>query len=138
MAHSAQQVTVAGRTTKQRVAVVEALTALHRFAPVKTIHEQIAAAGRSVGLTTVYRTLEALAKQNQVDTIHTPDGEALYRLCSTSTHHHHLVCTNCGKTVEITDSPVEAWAKAVAEDHGFHMSGHSAEVYGLCEDCYAG
>ena len=61
----------------------------------------------------------------------------LYRSCSTDHHHHHLVCTNCRKTVEIDGGPVEAWAARVAADHGFTLAGHTADVFGLCPDCAA-
>ena len=49
-------------------------------------------------------------------------------------HHHHLVCTNCGKTVEI-ESPSESWLKGISDKYGFTIERHTLEVFGLCEDC---
>ena len=62
------------------------------------------------------------------------DGEAIYRLCG-DTHHHHLVCKSCGDTVEIEGGAIEKWAKTMAEDFGFRDVGHTAEIFGICSKC---
>ncbi len=75
--------------------------------------------GDSVGLTTVYRTLQSLADAGEVDVLRTSDGESVYRRCSTGEHHHHLVCRVCGKAVEVEGPAVEKWAEAIAVEHGY-------------------
>jgi Fur family ferric uptake transcriptional regulator len=90
--------------------------------------------GDSVGLTTVYRTLQALADAGKVDVLRTGDGESVYRRCSTS-HHHHLVCRNCGRTVEVEGPAVERWAEKIGAQHGFVRVTHNVEVFGTCPDC---
>lgn len=122
------------RSTRQRKAVVDAMTNDTSFRPAKDIHQILLDRGDQVGLTTVYRTLQALADVKAVDVLHNENGEALYRLCSDH-HHHHLVCTDCGDTVEIGGGPVEEWAGELAERHGYRLTGHTAEVFGLCADC---
>ena len=62
------------------------------------------------------------------------DGEAIYRRCS-DTHHHHLVCRSCGATVEVEGPAVEKWAEAIATDHGFVNVAHTVEIFGTCADC---
>ena len=89
-----------GRATKQRAAVAAALDAVEDFRSAQELHDLLRHQGRSVGLTTVYRTLQGLADAGEVDVLRTPDGEAVYRRCS-SGHHHHLVCRRCGRTVEV-------------------------------------
>ena len=76
----------------------------------------------------MYRTLQQMAEIGAIDTLHDETGETLYRSCVMDDHHHHLVCTNCRKTVEIDGGAVEAWAKDIAAKHGFQKSGHTAEV----------
>ena len=61
-----------------------------------------------MGLATVYRTLSALADAGEVDMLRNEDGEAIWRSCS-DTHHHHLVCRTCGATVEVEGPAVERW-----------------------------
>ena len=125
------------RMTRQRAAVVETLRGLDKFASAKTIHEQLLDDGASVGLTTVYRTLQSLAEVNAVDVLQSPDGETLYRDCLSGHHHHHLVCTECGRSEEIEGGPVEKWAEIIAARYGYELAGHEAEVYGVCRACQA-
>lgn len=123
------------RTTKQRTAVVDALAGLTSFTSAQDIHANLTADGRKVGLTTVYRTLQQLTAAGMVDTLQDDSGEMLYRSCSTDHHHHHLVCTECRRTIEIDGGPVESWASRIAAEHGFRVTGHTADVFGLCPDC---
>lgn len=123
------------RNTRQRAAVVDALVALNNFASAKTIHQELTQRGTPVGLSTVYRTLQSLAEVHAVDVLSVAGGESLYRHCLSEDHHHHLVCTECGSTKEIDGGPVEHWAKEVASHHGFALTGHDAEIYGLCPAC---
>lgn len=58
----------------------------------------------------------------------------MYRQCSKG-HHHHLVCRQCGRTVEVEGPTVEAWAAAIAGEHGFTDISHTMEVFGTCRDC---
>jgi Fur family ferric uptake transcriptional regulator len=123
-----------GRSTRQRVAVRRCLDDHADFRSAQQIHDSLRGSGDNVGLSTVYRTLQALADAGEVDVLRSDDGEALYRLCSES-HHHHLVCRSCGKTVEVDGPAVERWARGVAEEHGFTDVSHTLEVFGLCSDC---
>jgi Fur family ferric uptake transcriptional regulator len=90
--------------------------------------------GETIGLTTVYRALQALADDKVIDQLRRDDGEAIYRLCGDA-HHHHLVCKNCGETVEVEGAAIEKWTKAIASEHGFREVGHTAEMFGLCSNC---
>jgi Fur family ferric uptake transcriptional regulator len=126
--------TVGQRSTKQRTAVVAALDELDDFRSTQEIHDYLRHKGDTVGLTTVYRTLTALAESGDVDVIVREDGESVYRSCS-DTHHHHLVCRACGKTVEVDGPAVERWADKVSAEHGFTDVSHTLEIFGLCADC---
>jgi len=125
------------RVTRQRTAVAEALIALDDFRSAQQLHEYLRAHGDSIGLATVYRTLQALAEAHQVDVIRTGEGESLYRRCERREHHHHLVCRSCGATVEIDGPSVESWASRVGAAHGFTDIEHTIELFGTCEACRA-
>lgn len=124
------------RMTPQRAAVTAALARSDAFLSAQELHRRMRDAGGTVGLATVYRTLQALAEHGDVDVIRTDDGEAVYRRCSTG-HHHHLVCRECGRTVEVEGPAVERWADAVAAEHGFSDVGHTLEIVGTCGGCAA-
>jgi Fur family transcriptional regulator, ferric uptake regulator len=122
------------RTTRQRVAVAELLAESGEFRSAQDIHAALRARGASVGLATVYRNLGLMAELGEVDTLVRDDGETLYRQCS-NVHHHHLVCRQCGRTVEIAGPAVEKWANTVAAAHGFSDVSHQLELFGLCAVC---
>lgn len=126
-----------GRTTRQRTAVMALLSEVEEFRSAQELHELLRKRGESVGLTTVYRTLQALADAEEIDVMRPPGGEHLYRRCS-SGHHHHLVCRVCGRTVEVAGPTVESWANRVAAEHGFADVSHTLEIFGTCAECAAG
>ena len=108
------------RPTRQRRAVAAALAGFDDFRSAQEIHDLISRQGDSVGLATVYRTLSALADAGEVDMLRNEDGEAIWRSCS-DTHHHHLVCRTCGATVEVEGPAVERWTGSIAAEHGFNL-----------------
>jgi Fur family ferric uptake transcriptional regulator len=124
------------RSTRQRAAITALLDSLDEFRSAQEIHDELRRRGENIGLTTVYRTLQGMSSSGAVDTLRTDTGESVYRRCSTH-HHHHLVCRNCGFTVEIQGGQVESWAADVAVAHGFSDASHTIEIFGLCGDCAA-
>jgi len=127
-------VAIGTRSTRQRAAVSSVLDAQDEFRTAQEIHAALREAGEGVGLTTVYRTLQALADSGEVDVLRNADGEAAYRRCSQG-HHHHLVCRRCGRTVEVEGPAVERWADKVADDHGYTDVSHTLEIFGTCAAC---
>jgi Fur family ferric uptake transcriptional regulator len=122
------------RQTRQRTAVKELLESQDGFRSAQQVHDLLKHGGESVGLTTVYRSLQALAAAGDVDLLITDDGETVYRKCGAE-HHHHLVCRQCGRTVEIAGPAVESWADQVAGQHGFTDVSHTLELFGTCAAC---
>ncbi|MET8555006.1 transcriptional repressor [Streptomyces sp. NPDC004959] len=128
---------VRGRSTRQRAAVASALSEVEEFRSAQDLYDMLKHRGDSVGLTTVYRTLQSLADAGEVDVLRNAEGEAVYRRCATEQHHHHLVCRSCGKAVEVEGAAVEEWAATVAAQHGFVEVAHTVEIFGTCGDCHA-
>jgi Fur family ferric uptake transcriptional regulator len=126
----------APRQTRQRAAVKSLLDDLDDFRSAQQVHELLRAQGASVGLTTVYRCLQGLADGGEIDSRVNVDGETVYRKCSDH-HHHHLVCRECGTTVEIAGPAVETWVDRVADENGFTSVNHTFEIVGLCARCSA-
>jgi Fur family ferric uptake transcriptional regulator len=121
--------------TRQRSAVRAALEGAGEFQSAQQLHARLRAGGDGVGLATVYRTLQQLADDGDVDVLRTADGESVYRRCSTVRHHHHLVCRSCGRTVELDAAAVERWARRIGEEHGFGDVDHVVELFGTCREC---
>jgi Fur family transcriptional regulator, ferric uptake regulator len=123
------------RMTRQKRAVAAVLAGTDQFTSAQEIHLRLVAAGEKVGLATVYAQLRALAEAGELDSIRSDGGEALYRRCESSAHHHHLVCRRCGHAVEIDAPEVDAWARRMGERHGFRGLDHVLEVTGICDRC---
>ena len=126
--------TDAPRSTPQREAVLSALGSVGDFRSAQEVHELLTGSG--IGLATVYRTLQLYADHGLLDSLRREDGEAIYRRCS-DTHHHHLVCRSCGSTVEVEGPAVEKWTQSIATSHGYADVSHTLEIVGTCGDCRA-
>ena len=121
--------------TRQQASVLAALDGAGGFVSAQSLYATLRARGDGVGLTTVYRTLQSLADAGAVDVLRTDAGEAAYRRCASADHHHHLVCRDCGRTVEVAGPEVEEWAARLARRHGFTDVSHTVEVFGRCREC---
>ena len=121
------------RPTRQRRTVLEALRDRDDVITAQELHRQLHDAGEPIGLTTVYRTLTALAEASLLD-VFSREGEQAFRHCGAA-HHHHLICETCNRVEEITADEVEAWVRSVSTRHAFHVTGHRADIFGICVDC---
>ena len=120
------------RNTRQRAAILETLAQQAEFRSAQQIHEQMRSDGETVGLATVYRNLQALSSSGRLDVLIAADGEALYRQCEDTGHHHHLVCRECGRTVEFLAQARERHDRDRGD--GFTDLDHTLEVFGLCAE----
>ncbi len=124
------------RQTRQAAAIEGLLREADGFRTAQEVHDELRHRGDRVGLTTVYRHLNLLAENNLADVVHSEDGESQFRLCGAAaeTHHHHLVCRECGRSVEVEGPEVEAWAEQVAAAAGYTEISHTVELFGLCAE----
>jgi Fur family ferric uptake transcriptional regulator len=96
-----------------------------------------------IGLTTVYRTLDLLVRMGLINKFTFGDGPSRYEYMSEDKkgHHHHVVCSKCGKIIDYSDflddelELVNKTEKHLSEKYNFKVFGHSIEFYGLCEKC---
>ncbi|RSX54818.1 peptide ABC transporter substrate-binding protein [Bifidobacterium dolichotidis] len=121
------------RQTKQRDALLAQMRKNDRFISAQILHQQLLQEGEKIGLATVYRQLNSLVQEGAADTVRLGD-EQLFRLCRGNGHHHHIICRNCGRTVEI-EPPSDAWLGTIAQKTGYTIESHTFEVFGLCPSC---
>jgi Fur family ferric uptake transcriptional regulator len=122
------------RFTRQRGELLALLAGTDEFRTPQQLHAELRSRGAKVGLTTVYRTLQVLHEAGEIDAARMPGGEQLFRRCGAS-HHHHLVCRECGTTVEVKGPAVERWADGIGAKHGFVDVAHTLEIFGVCSRC---
>ncbi|MDP8262507.1 MAG: transcriptional repressor [Candidatus Ancaeobacter aquaticus] len=98
----------------------------------------------TVGLTTVYRTLEMLVQLGIISKYDFGDGRARYEISERADgkeHHHHLVCSACGKVTDYTDfvdeevQLLKKTEKGLSKKFNFKITSHVLQFYGLCEKC---
>jgi Fur family transcriptional regulator, ferric uptake regulator len=102
--------------------------------------EELLAAVRKVdprvSQATVYRTLKLLTDCGLAEPRRFSDGQTRYEASDRGGEHHdHLICTRCGKIVEFKNDRIEVLQEKVAGEHGFTVTHHKMELYGLCADC---
>ena len=88
----------------------------------------------SMGLTTVYRNLQALVKQGLVRSRNLPTGEVLYAPLDRDIH--HLTCVDCGQTMRLKGCPVKDIKLPKNKSQKFELLFHTLEFFGLCEHCH--
>ncbi len=89
-----------------------------------------------VGRATVFRTLEVLEELGVVERLELPSGEHAYVACQRA-HHHHVVCSRCGRTSEIDDAGLRVVVREIARRTGYRVDEHRLELFGLCPACLA-
>jgi len=131
-AASARLEAIGFRSTAPRRAVLGAI----ERAPGPFTVEDLLSDMPGVGRATVFRTIKLLQDLELLCRVPLEDGSIRYQL-SEGTHHHHLVCRACGRFTEFSDPEIDARIDEQAAANGFHLQGHSLELYGLCADCSA-
>jgi Fur family ferric uptake transcriptional regulator len=89
-----------------------------------------------VGRATVFRTLDVLTELGAVERLDLPSGDHAYVVCQRA-HHHHVVCSRCGRTSEIDDAGLRVVVGEIARRTGYRVDEHRLELFGLCPACLA-
>src|SRR5215203_7480518 len=122
------------RLTGPRQALVQLLADRDHLFTAQEAWEQVQATGLQIGRATVFRTLDLLAELGALDRVHEGDGCHRYILCAPA-HHHHLMCTECGRVQPFAAPEVEAIISHVAQEANFEPLTHHLELVGRCGDC---
>ncbi len=98
--------------------------------------EELVGEAQGVGRATVYRTIRLLVDQGFLCKLAMRDGAPRYKVSQLS-HHHHLVCVQCGQVREFRASVIERVLKGLGEQETGTIVGHSIEVFVVCPLCAA-
>lgn len=120
--------------TPQRTVIVQAIDALPGAFTVDELASRVRLMDTTTGTATVYRAVAHLEQSGWVERVGDRRGSALYARCGAEDHHHHLVCTGCGR-VEPAGCPLDAGLAQAAERAGFLLTDHEVTLYGLCPTC---
>ncbi|OGO14424.1 MAG: hypothetical protein A2Z02_06210 [Chloroflexi bacterium RBG_16_48_7] len=122
------------RLTPQRMMVVDVLHGAEHHINAEEIFQQVKKNYPYANISTVYRTLDLLKKLDLVTEIDTGDGCLRYHHLEKG-HHHHLICSKCGKVSEMPESLLVNLHKAISRDYNFEPNLNHLAIFGLCADC---
>ncbi len=123
------------KITKERETVLRAFMEAQRHVTAEELHDDLKKNGLTIGLATVYRTLNLFCQCGLAEQRQFGDGHARYELTYNVTHHDHLICTQCHQITEFENLDIERLQEKVAAQHHFTIYRHKLELYGLCAAC---
>lgn len=124
-----------GRVTGPRRAIAELLVNSDRALGPIDIFDQARKTYPSIGLVTIYRTLEILQEIGLVEKVHQVEGCHMF-LRAAKGHEHLMLCTHCGKATYFSGDELGIVVQKVASHNGFQVQNHLVQLYGLCKDCH--
>jgi Fur family ferric uptake transcriptional regulator len=122
------------RITTQRLAIIEEFAAVRRYVTAKELYDRLARKRPGIGLATIYRTLETLHAIGAASPQPQAHGETAYLFCPVD-HHHHAVCTRCGKVEDVACRSLARFERALHSDLRFTLTQHRLEFFGVCARC---
>ena len=123
------------KSTRQRSLIIDTFFALGGHLSVEELWSRVRKEDSKVSVATVYRTMKLLSDCGLAHARNFGDGQTRYEVAVGRHHHDHLICTRCGTIVEFENDRIEAMQDAVARKHGFKVTSHKMELYGLCRNC---
>jgi Fur family ferric uptake transcriptional regulator len=130
-----QQLSQAGyRITQPRRAVIRALLEDESYASPSEVLERAKLYYPTIGLVTVYRTLDLLSELGFVRRIHAEDGCHGYATANHG-HRHHLICRRCGATIEFQGCDLSPFLARISQQTGYTIEDHLLELVGVCSMC---
>lgn len=119
--------------TRSQERIMQVLKTLKKAISAQDLYIELRKRNQNMGLATVYRSLEALKLQGEVQVRTLPNGESLYG--SIHRDQHHLTCVNCGISIPIAECPVHQLEEQLEQSHQFKVYYHTLEFFGLCDRC---
>ncbi|MBD2629488.1 Fur family transcriptional regulator [Trichormus variabilis] len=119
--------------TRSQERILNLLKNIKQGISAQDLYVELRNRSQSMGLATVYRSLEALKLEGQVQVRTLANGEALYSL--TQQDKHHLTCLQCGLSIPIHQCPVHELETELKVSHKFKVFYHTLEFFGLCNQC---
>jgi Fur family ferric uptake transcriptional regulator len=123
------------KTTRQRDVIVDAFFSMPGHLSIEELVRRARAIDRSIGSATVYRTMKVLTESGIASVRHFEGGQTRYEAAVDRHHHDHLICQSCGEIVEFENERIEELQDRVAAEHGFAVTHHKLELYGICKSC---
>ena len=123
------------KITPQRRSIISAIAYSHEHLTPAAIYERVHQENPSIGLVTIYRTLEVLEELDLICEMHAGGSCRSYLMRRPSEHHHHIICSDCGRVIDFLDCDLGDLEKRLARETGYKINGHLLEFLGQCYQC---
>ena len=123
------------KRTPHRDLILETFLENEGHRSVEDIYHTVKAIDPRVGYTTVYRMMKLMMSCGLAREIELADGITRYEHLFNHEHHDHMICMECGKSIEFYNPEIEALQDAASEQLGFQVLDHKLQIYGVCGDC---
>lgn len=123
------------KNTKCRAAILEIMEQNGQPVTADRLFRQLIEKGLTVSLSTVYRTLEALAANNIVTKLNIMGEDKAFYEYSPMGHRHYLVCLGCKEIRAIDYCPLQAYEETLKTETDYEIFGHKLHFYGYCPEC---
>lgn len=122
------------RLTELRRTVVEIMAESNRALSPLEVYDLARRQNASLGLVTVYRTLEKLEELGLIQRVHQPQGCQAFIAAFTG-HQHLILCSRCGKVEFFTGDDLDALFNKIGHQTGYHVKDHWLQLFGVCSEC---
>jgi len=123
------------KITPQRRFVISTIIHSREHLTPAAIYEKVHRENSSIGLVTIYRTIEILEGLGLICEMHAGGSCRSYLMRRPSEHHHHLICSDCGRVVDFTDCDLDKLERRLARETRFKINSHLLEFLGQCREC---
>jgi Fur family transcriptional regulator, ferric uptake regulator len=123
------------KVTPHRQLILETFLGNEGHRSVEDIYRVVRESDPRIGYTTVYRTMKILIDCGLAREIDLADGITRYEHLYNHQHHDHMICMECGNSIEFYNEDIEAVQDAASEQLGFKVLDHKLQIYGVCKDC---
>ena len=123
------------KQTAQRDTILRTFLETREHLSTNELHRLVQKKDARIGFTTVYRTLKLLAGCGLASEAAFHDGIARYEHQYNRRSHHHMVCTECGASVEFFAEKVGEIEQEIGRKHHYVTTRHTFQIYGVCEEC---
>lgn len=121
--------------TDQRDTILRTFLETRDHLSTEELHRLVQKRDARIGITTVYRTLKLFAECGLASELAFHDGIARYEHQHNRRSHHHMVCTECGGSVEFFAPDVDRLEQEIGRKYGYETKRHTFQIYGICDDC---
>lgn len=124
------------RHTLQRQKVLETFLSAEKHVSIDELHRLVKNKYPEIGYTTIYRTMKLFSESGLCGEIDFGDGVLRFEHKFGHQHHDHLICTRCGKFIEVVKPEIEEMQDALARKYRFTPTKHKLQIFGICNRCF--